>query len=96
MPEPDHQLGMKLGGMAQPIAELTKISVPSGSHKPQNCRIGGSCEPRRSQLMSGLSGNKKNGAKEQSKLPGRVYERELRKLRTKLVEMQEWVKAHGV
>jgi polyphosphate kinase 2 len=38
-------------------------------------------------------GNKENGVNEQDKLSGRMYARELRKLQTKLVEMQEWVKA---
>jgi len=41
---------------------------------------------------------KKNGEKvtqEPSKLKNKEYERELRKLQTKLVEMQEWVKATG-
>jgi len=35
------------------------------------------------------------GKKESKKLKGKDYENELRKLQTKLVEMQEWVKATG-
>jgi polyphosphate kinase 2 len=84
--------------MAQTIGKLTKISVPSRSRKLQNyCTVGHANrdEPRRSQLMPGRSGSKKNGAKEPSNLSGKVYARELRKLQTKLVEMQEWVKATG-
>jgi polyphosphate kinase 2 (PPK2 family) len=38
---------------------------------------------------------KENGANEPGKLPGKVYARELLKLQTKLVEMQEWVKSTG-
>ena len=45
--------------------------------------------------MPAQSGHKKNVAKEPGKIPGKVYARELRKLQTKLVEMQEWVKATG-
>jgi polyphosphate kinase len=42
--------------------------------------------------------NKKNGEKanqKKNKLKTKEYERELRKLQTKLVEMQEWIKATG-
>ncbi|MGD0470255.1 MAG: polyphosphate kinase 2 [Terriglobales bacterium] len=42
--------------------------------------------------------HKKNGKEalqEKNKLKAKEYERELRKLQTKLVEMQEWVKATG-
>lgn len=38
---------------------------------------------------------KNNDAKQQTELKGKAYARELRKLQTKLVEMQEWVKANG-
>ena len=39
---------------------------------------------------------KKNGSElEKPKLKGKEYEQELRKLQTKLVDMQEWVKADG-
>src|SRR6201988_2220220 len=39
---------------------------------------------------------KKNGSElEKPKLKGKEYEQELRKLQTKLVEMQEWVRATG-
>src|SRR5580765_2953004 len=38
---------------------------------------------------------KKEEGKERPELTGKQYERELRKLQTKLVEMQEWVKATG-
>jgi polyphosphate kinase 2 len=46
-------------------------------------------------MMPTRSRNKENGAQERSELSGKQYERELRKLQTKLVEMQEWVKATG-
>ena len=39
--------------------------------------------------------NGKNGNQKRNKLKRKEYERELRKLQTKLVEMQEWVKASG-
>ena len=39
--------------------------------------------------------DKKNRSKEQKKFSGKAYTKELRKLQTKLVEMQEWVKASG-
>jgi polyphosphate kinase 2 len=42
--------------------------------------------------------NNKNGEKatqKESRISGKEYARELRKLQTKLVEMQEWVKASG-
>jgi polyphosphate kinase 2 len=45
--------------------------------------------------MPTRTGNQENGAKDKGKLSGKVYERELRKLQTKLVEMQEWVKTTG-
>jgi polyphosphate kinase 2 len=38
---------------------------------------------------------KSNGTKERPELTKKQYERELRKLQTKLVEMQEWVRATG-
>jgi len=41
--------------------------------------------------------NKNNGSKgdQKPKLKNKVYEKELRKLQTKLVEMQEWVRTTG-
>lgn len=39
--------------------------------------------------------NGKNPSQRKSKLKKKEYERNLRKLQTKLVEMQEWVKASG-
>ncbi len=39
--------------------------------------------------------NGKNGSQEKSRLKTKKYERELRKLQTQLVEMQEWVRATG-
>lgn len=44
-----------------------------------------------------MANNKAGGkaAQESKKLKGKEYQRELRKLQTKLVEMQEWVKATG-
>jgi polyphosphate kinase len=40
-------------------------------------------------------GNGKDLSEQQNKLKNKKYDRELRKLQTKLVEMQEWVKASG-
>ena len=44
-----------------------------------------------------MANNKANGTEEQrsEKLNGKEYQKALRELQTKLVEMQEWVKATG-
>src|SRR5262252_3720617 len=45
--------------------------------------------------MAKQAGQKKAEGNERPELTGKQYERELRKLQTKLVQMQEWVKASG-
>ena len=45
--------------------------------------------------MAGNTNNKKNGTQKAPKLKNKQYQRELQKLQTRLVEMQEWVKASG-
>jgi polyphosphate kinase 2 len=47
------------------------------------------------EIMPGTAAKQQRTDEEKTKLTNKAYEKELRKLQTKLVEMQDWVKANG-
>src|SRR6516162_6355426 len=47
------------------------------------------------EIMPGTAAKQQRTDEEKTKVTNKAYEKELRKLQTKLVEMQDWVKANG-